>query len=186
VLSAVVQAGYKPKLVLIEVNNDVPPPLKFSVLYEPSTSTGGHWDEATDSYTGRDDAFQGCSLSMVSTIMREYGYTLLQLDGWDAMYIRNEYAPMFERAIHRGGESGGGNSGGRGGGVEQAQERILFHLSGIHAGGRLVSNLPGHSPCLFKYNLLAQAAEDDRFSAGSRLFRFMVSAGRGAPFTFAY
>jgi hypothetical protein len=177
VLLAVVESGFRPKLVLIEVNAEVPPPIRFSLLYEPDASVRGHWDMLEDRYTGRDDAFFGCSLSMASGIMTKYGYTLLQLDGWDATYIHNDFASLFEAAIHR--------DEGREDGLEQAQERILFHLSGLSEGARLISSLPDHSPCLFKYNIVAQAGAD-RFAAGSQLFRYMLAAGGGAPFMLDY
>ena len=51
-------------------------------------------------HKGNGDCFYGCSLTYASKTLQPHGYTLLQLDVWDAVYVRNEYLPLFGNVPH--------------------------------------------------------------------------------------
>jgi hypothetical protein len=83
ILLAVLEAGYKPLVFTMEVQPEIPPPVKFTVQYHPRFINGGK--------TG----FYGCSLSFVDEVAARYGYSLAFLDfvtPWthDATYVRND------------------------------------------------------------------------------------------------
>merc|ERR1719352_374248 len=79
---AVLDAGYRPKVIQVEVNPDIPYPINFGVLYsqdyKPNLGAAG---------------FYGCSLTLTSTIMRPFGYVLAEVGmGHDAVYVRKDIA----------------------------------------------------------------------------------------------
>jgi hypothetical protein len=79
---AVMDAGYRPKVIEVEVNPDVPAPITFGVLYsaayKPNLGAAG---------------FYGCSVSLTSAIFRPFGYVLAEVGmGHDAVYVRSDIA----------------------------------------------------------------------------------------------
>lgn len=67
VLDAILKE-YRPRLILAEINEKIPPPIKFSVNYDPDFS-----------WKGFGDHFYGQSLSQVYELCKNYDYTLLAL-----------------------------------------------------------------------------------------------------------
>ena len=67
VLSSLLTGGWRPGVVFMEVNLEFPPPFAFAVSYSA--------DHAVAKGKG---GFFGCSLSAASTVMRPFGYSLLQ------------------------------------------------------------------------------------------------------------
>merc|ERR1719439_553050 len=79
---AVMDAGYRPKVIEVEVNPDVPAPVTFGVLYsaayKPNLGAAG---------------FYGCSIALTSAIFRPFGYVLAEVGmGHDAVYVRKDIA----------------------------------------------------------------------------------------------
>jgi hypothetical protein len=176
---------------------------QFSLLFDPKRSLGVHWDAAEDKYIGRQDAFYGCSVSHATVLMRKFGYSMLQLDGWDVSMFQSNLRALFSRcmpppqatfiltahasslfshALH--------------------SEEVLFNIGSAQPFSRYRptsrrtqstgeggnGNSQGDrstSPCLFKYNIIAQA-HGDRFEAGNAIWRYMLEAGGGFPFALDY
>ncbi len=93
VLKAVLEAGYRPKVIQMEVNPEFPPPIAFSVLYHPRYRGS---DRA-----GRVGGFYGASTAYVLHATRLYGYRLAYLDfvtEWthDVTLVRGD---LFEVAV---------------------------------------------------------------------------------------
>ncbi len=68
VLDEILKAGYRPGILRMEVNADIPPEVRFSVRYHPDYLPDGRF------------GFYGCSLGMVMHLVRPYGYELVELD----------------------------------------------------------------------------------------------------------
>jgi hypothetical protein len=93
VLKAVLESGYRPKIIQMEVNPEFPPPVAFSVLYHPRYRPS---DRA-----GRVGGFYGASAAYVLHVTRLYGYRLAYLDfvtEWthDVTLVRGD---LFEVAV---------------------------------------------------------------------------------------
>jgi hypothetical protein len=79
---AVLDAGYRPKVIEVEVNPDIPAPVTFGVLY--SQDYKSNLGSA---------GFYGCSLALTSTVIRPFGYVLAEVGmGHDAVYVRQDVA----------------------------------------------------------------------------------------------
>lgn len=62
----VILSRYKPQFIVSEINEKIPPPIKFTVLYDPSY----RWDETH---------FYGYSISMLEDLLKMYGYKIEEL-----------------------------------------------------------------------------------------------------------
>lgn len=80
VMQAVMDAGYRPKLVLVEVNEKVPPPVRFAMRLKPTPET------PKPTYRWQLDHAYGCSLDAMSDVMGAFGYHLLHMD-WDVAFF---------------------------------------------------------------------------------------------------
>ncbi len=80
---------YKPKIFFVEFNPTFPLPLRFGV-----DITG---DEAyeTPIWMLR-SPFYGCSLALLTDILVEASYELVEIDGWDALFIHKDFAYLFQ------------------------------------------------------------------------------------------
>jgi hypothetical protein len=58
---------YKPQLIISEINEKIPPPIQFTVLYDPN-----YWWKGWHHF--------GYSLSMLENVLPEFGYKILELD----------------------------------------------------------------------------------------------------------
>jgi hypothetical protein len=74
--------AFRPRVVDLEVNEKVPPPVRFAVRYTP----GFRWDEGH---------CYGCSLSAAADVMEALGYRLEGLEHNNAFFVR---ADLAERA----------------------------------------------------------------------------------------
>jgi len=72
VLKAVLGEGYRPKVLQLEVNPEIPPPIAFSVLYHPRY-------RVNDPH-GHIGGFYGASVAYVLNAAGPYGYRLAYLD----------------------------------------------------------------------------------------------------------
>jgi hypothetical protein len=78
---------YRPSLICAEINEKIPPPLKFAVKWDPDH----HWAR---------DHFYGQSLSMLEDLGKRHGYALVGLEYNNAFLIPRELnpAPMLSAA----------------------------------------------------------------------------------------
>lgn len=79
VLQAILDDGFRPRLISMEINEKIPPPLYFTVTFDD----GHYW---------QGDHFYGCSLSAASALTRPRGYILAGVEFNNALYIDSTYA----------------------------------------------------------------------------------------------
>lgn len=72
VLLEILRAGFRPKVIQLEVQPEIPPPLEFAVLYDPAY-------RCVDA-AGRVGGFFGASLGYVCNVGRRFGYFPVQVD----------------------------------------------------------------------------------------------------------
>jgi hypothetical protein len=72
VLREILRAGFRPKVLQLEVQPEIPPPIEFAVLYDPAYRCA---DDA-----GKVGGFYGASLGYVSNLGRRFGYFPVQVD----------------------------------------------------------------------------------------------------------
>ena len=85
VIAALLDA-YKPKAIVMEANIHFPPPMRFALL-------------RADRYDSeRRGCAYGCSLAYQAALLKSYGYTLLQLEWNNAIYVRADAAARFAKA----------------------------------------------------------------------------------------
>ena len=88
VVDAMLEAGWRPRVVFMEINGEIPPPLAFSVGYS-----------STHAIAIGKGGFFGCSLSAASRVMRPRGYSLLQYDmvhtSHDAIWVHESCAHAY-------------------------------------------------------------------------------------------
>lgn len=78
---AILEAGIRPIFLSLEVNEKIPPPIKFSVLYN-------------EKYNGPTGHFYGMSISKAYELV-EYGYDLIQLFFASVILIRRDKNPYY-------------------------------------------------------------------------------------------
>ena len=76
---------FRPKVIVMEINESVPPPLCFSVNFARAFGWSGH------------DAFMGCSVSMVDHQLTPLGYVLVDVEWNNVVLVAEEYAEAFPR-----------------------------------------------------------------------------------------
>jgi hypothetical protein len=74
-------SAYRPSLICAEINEKIPPPLKFSVKWDPAH----HWAQ---------DHFFGQSLSMLEELGKAHDYALVGLEYNNAFLIPRELNPV--------------------------------------------------------------------------------------------
>lgn len=79
VLEAILLAGYRPKVIVIELNPIWVPPMKFALKYNIK------W-----SYGRGQPFFYGCSVQYAADLLEGYGYDFLQYPCWDGWFIRRD------------------------------------------------------------------------------------------------
>jgi hypothetical protein len=84
-LSHILNAGYAPKAMSLELAAPWPPPLKFMVKYSSNFSYAAS--------TGT--VMSGCSLQMGMDLAKPHGYTLLQYAMEDGWFVKDEYLDLF-------------------------------------------------------------------------------------------
>jgi hypothetical protein len=72
--------AYRPSLICAEINEKIPPPLRFSVKWDPAH----HWAQ---------DHFFGQSLSMLDEMGKRQGYVLAALEYNNAFLVPRELSP---------------------------------------------------------------------------------------------
>jgi len=74
-------SAYRPKLICAEINEKIPPPIKFSVNFD-------------DSYFWDGTHFFGMSISKVAELCSNHNYSLVELHYNNAFLIPNEICPF--------------------------------------------------------------------------------------------
>jgi hypothetical protein len=80
VLAALLEE-FRPALICAEINESIPPPVKFTVLYDPA-------------YVWAEDHFYGQSLSKLDELAGACGYALVELDYNNAFLVPSERSPL--------------------------------------------------------------------------------------------
>ncbi len=79
VVAAILAAGFRPLVIDMEVNEKIPPPVRFAVRYSPTFE----WDESH---------FYGCSLAGALDVLSTAGYRLEGLQYNNAFFVRDDVA----------------------------------------------------------------------------------------------
>jgi hypothetical protein len=79
VLIAMLDGGYRPRLISMEINEKIPPPLFFTVRFDPNHGWPG-------------DHFYGCSIVAAAETLAERGYVLATLEYNNAIFIEQDCA----------------------------------------------------------------------------------------------
>jgi hypothetical protein len=87
VLEGVLKAGYRPRVIHMEINYELPPPIVFAVEYTEAIASSWFW--ANETFRG----FYGCSISRVHEVARYYGYSLVQAFQIDVDLVRDDLLP---------------------------------------------------------------------------------------------
>ena len=85
VAKSLLEHGVKPLILSVEINEKIPPPIKFSVLY-------------SDNYKGSDKHFYGASLSKMEELTA-MGYDMIQLFFNCLILIRRDSNPFYSDKI---------------------------------------------------------------------------------------
>jgi hypothetical protein len=84
-VDALLVAGMRPKLFIVEYNAKFPPPVEFSITYDPYH----HW---------QGDDYFGASLASYEKLFRQFGYKLVCCNahsGANAFFVLDYYAEKF-------------------------------------------------------------------------------------------
>jgi hypothetical protein len=79
VLDAMLTFGFKPKIISMEINEKIPPPLYFNVHFHPD-------------HVWQRDPFYGCSLTAAAQVVRTHGYILESVQYNNAVFVRADLA----------------------------------------------------------------------------------------------
>jgi hypothetical protein len=79
VMEEILNAGFRPAVISMEVNEKIPPPVYFRVNFD-------------DSHFWKGDHFYGCSLAAAASIMKPRGYKLESLQFNNAVFVREDLA----------------------------------------------------------------------------------------------
>lgn len=73
----------EPKILTVELNEDIPPGIKYTRVYDPDYvwGKGRPW---------------GCSIDMVTSLGRIHGYKLLMMDWNNLVLVHSDYASLFD------------------------------------------------------------------------------------------
>ena len=90
-ISSILAAGYHPAVLHLEINTIFPPPLRFSIPLNTSY--------AELASAGIDKIFGGVSLSAAADFLIPHGYRLVEVDGWDTIWIRSDLAKRLPSSL---------------------------------------------------------------------------------------
>ncbi len=79
VVDALLKTEFKPKIISMEINEKIPPPIFFAVNYD-------------DAHYWAGDHFYGCSLTAASSTVKAHGYILESLQYNNAFFVRSDVA----------------------------------------------------------------------------------------------
>lgn len=95
VIDSMMKAKFRPKVISMEINEKIPPPIYFTVDYSESHS----WEM---------DHFFGCSIAAAATVVKPFGYILQNLVYNNAIFVRNDIAHnrVPDMSVHEAYENG--------------------------------------------------------------------------------
>lgn len=79
VIDELLKRGFRPRVISMEVNEKIPPPLYFTVNFDETH----YW---------QGDHFYGCSLTAAASVVKSYGYKLESLQFNNAMFVHESVA----------------------------------------------------------------------------------------------
>jgi len=79
VIEEMLKAGYRPKVISMEVNEKIPPPIFFTVNFD----NDHYWQV---------DHFFGCSIEAACSVVKPFGYILESMGYNNALFIRSDLA----------------------------------------------------------------------------------------------
>ena len=79
VVDELLKGGFRPRVISMEVNEKIPPPLYFTVNFDAAH----YW---------KGDDFYGCSLTAAASVVKSYGYKLESLQFNNAMFVHESVA----------------------------------------------------------------------------------------------
>ncbi len=82
VLNTVLDGGFRPKVISLEINEVFPPNIEFEVKYFEDHMYNG-------------DKFYGCSAASAHKALAKRGYTLVEIHGNNAFFVYNSYTSGF-------------------------------------------------------------------------------------------
>ncbi len=83
IIEELLKSEYRPKIISMEINEKIPPPVFFTVLFEPSHFWKG-------------DHFFGCSITAASSTVKKFGYKLIKLQYNNAIFVCDSFSQNFE------------------------------------------------------------------------------------------
>ena len=81
VISTILQEGYKPDIVSIEINEKIPPPIYFKVIFDENH----YW---------KGDHFYGCSINAAKIEFSKFDYKLADFKMNNAVFVNSRVFPM--------------------------------------------------------------------------------------------
>tara|TARA_X000001036_G_scaffold439303_1_gene489915 strand:+ start:2502 stop:3404 length:903 start_codon:yes stop_codon:yes gene_type:complete len=79
VIKELLMSGYRPQIISMEINEKIPPPIYFTVLFDPSH----YW---------KGDHFFGCSLTAACSVVKKFDYKLVKLQYNNAIFVRSDFS----------------------------------------------------------------------------------------------
>lgn len=80
ILEELFKASWRPSIIISEINILIPPPLKFTILFN-------------ENFWWQEDEFQGYSLSLLESLCEKYNYALVHLEWNNAFLVAKELLP---------------------------------------------------------------------------------------------
>lgn len=84
ILHSLLKQNYTPNVLHVEFNPIFPPPISFIPTYDAKQKFA--WSPPLWVQSG---PFYGCSLTALNEIATSFGYVLLQVEAWDAVFLKN-------------------------------------------------------------------------------------------------
>jgi len=96
IVKKVLESGYRPKVMQVEINPEIPPPLSFCVLFDEQ-----YRPQDADGNVG---GFYGMSMGYVAALCKPYGYHIAQVDfvtpfTHDVTLVHEEFLPVLTQHL---------------------------------------------------------------------------------------
>ena len=82
VIESLLQSGYQPSLITMEINEKIPEGVIFSVRYNHK-------------HVWKADHFYGCSIAAAYAVVKEFGYSLAAVEWNNAFFVKQSVAPAL-------------------------------------------------------------------------------------------
>ncbi len=83
IIEEILKNKFKPYIISMEINEKIPPPIYFTVLYD-------------ENHFWKGDHFFGCSIVAADSVLKEYGYKLHKLQYNNAIFLSEDYPGEVE------------------------------------------------------------------------------------------